>query len=187
MSVFPKTEDRRFETLAAALEEFEFFSPGWLRLDEWMYCDALGQVVGAVVYWFTPGDVAEARSLRRDASGWAFRDLDSPSPLFRLPMILEANTQSPVFVCNGERTAAAMMDAGQVATACAGKAADTDWSPLAERSIVILRPHGGAGWLWAREAFKQCHTNAAKSVRILDAAIELAEMFDGEPLPVEGR
>jgi hypothetical protein len=87
-----------------------------------------------------------------DGSLW--RCCDPPGEklvLFNLPAVLDTDT---VWVAEGEKTAEALIEIGLVATTSAhgaGSAHKTDWSPLADKRVIILPDNDAAGEVYAAE------------------------------------
>ncbi|GIW96061.1 MAG: hypothetical protein KatS3mg110_4102 [Pirellulaceae bacterium] len=70
----------------------------------WTYRDAAGEVVGAVVRWNCP-DGKIIRPIARCSTGWRLTAMPPPRPLFRLPELLAAPADRPIFLVEGEPAA----------------------------------------------------------------------------------
>ena len=116
----------------------------------WDYQDASGELVGKVVRWDKPDGKKQIRPLSRHPDGWVIGGMPEPRPLFRLPELAEA---SVVYVVEGEKAAGAACFIGLTATTSAhgsNGAEQTDWTPLAGKSVVILPDNDPSGQKYAQ-------------------------------------
>lgn len=151
----------------------------------WEYVDAQGHLVGLVVRWDLPQGGKDIRPIARLSDGqWAITAMPEPRPLYRLPDILKADPQTPVIVCEGEKTAEAAAQCGLLATTSSGgaqAAAKTDWTPLAGRNVIVLPDHDEPGRRYADTAARLALEAGAASVKIVylaDYCPELPETGD---------
>lgn len=147
-----KSRGRAFETMSAALHELESKKGQHAML--WIYRDANGQPVGAVVRWDdTTGK--DIRPLSRHADGWRIEAMPSPRPLYNLPELAGVPC---VLVVEGEKCAEAARSLGFTATTSAGgsqTAGKTDWSSLAGKEVWLLRDNDKPGQKYADEVAGQ--------------------------------
>ena len=161
----------------------------------WIYRDADGDEVFRVVrvdYRAADGSKAKSyRPCRRgDDERWLLSRPDLPLPLYNLPAVSAAPPSANVAVLEGEKCAdiAAALGLIPVTTSAHGAQSPqlTDWSPLAGRSVAILRDGDERGAEYA-----------AKVAAILNALdpparihiVSLPGLADGEDVEqfVEGR
>jgi hypothetical protein len=127
----------------------------------WVYRDAAGDEVFRVLridYTAPGGKPAKSyRPCHRAADGkWLLSRPDRLLPLYRLPSILAAPPEAIITVLEGEKCAdiAAALGLPCATTSAHGAKAPwlTDWSPLAGRSVAILRDEGEDGEGYAARA-----------------------------------
>ena len=97
-----------------------------------------------------------------------------PRPLFNLPALL-ADTTSPVYVVEGEKCVDVLADFGFLATTSAGgsqAARLTDWTPLANRRVIVLPDSDEAGVKYADDV--------RSILGMLEATVSVGEL-DGRP------
>jgi hypothetical protein len=119
----------------------------------WLYHDAAGQVIGAVVRWDRE-DGKDIRPLSRDEEGWRIGAMCEPRPLYGLPELLAARADHPVIVVEGEKATDAAKMLGFTATTSSGgaaAAAKTHWSRFAGKEAWILPDNDVAGRRYAEE------------------------------------
>lgn len=135
----------------------------------WRYHDSGGEVVGAVCRWNTPGG-KEIRQLRQERGGWVCRAMEAPRRLYRLPELLAADAESVVHIVEGEKAADAGQSLGLVCVTSAGgsnASEQTDWQPVAGRSVVICPDHDEPGQKYAKVVAQLCRAAGATSVKLL--------------------
>ena len=140
---------------------------------QWIYTDASGNEAGRTLRWNTPAG-KDIRPLRRVPAGWELAAMAEPRPLLNLPALL-ADTKSPVYVVEGEKCVDVLMDFGFLATTSAGgsqAARLTDWSPLANRRVIVLPDNDEAGAGYADDV--------RGILGPLEATVSVAEL-DGRP------
>jgi len=84
---------------------------------------------------------------------WVVGDPPGPLPLYNLYAITQSLTL-PVIVCEGEKSASALIELGYLTTTSAHgakSAAKTDWSPLAGRQVIIWPDNDDAGLAYASD------------------------------------
>ncbi len=164
----------------AHLERSTGFGPSSRKHD---YHDASGLHVGVVVRWdktaTRPKRIRPA-SRKPDGSGWVCCGIPTPRPPYHLPSLLAAPAGLPVFVTEGEKAAEAARGVGLLTTTSAHgskSAAQTDWSALAGRDVVVLPDNDEPGEKYAADVTRLCMAAGAKSVRI----VRLVELWAGMP------
>lgn len=124
-----------FTTADAAVAELE--RQHGLRSSLWTYYDAEGNPCGVVVRWDHPKG-KDIRPVALIDGRWHLCGMPQPRPLYHLPEVVEAAT---VYVCEGEKAADAVQALGLTSTTSAHgsqSASQSDWTPLAGKSVVIL-------------------------------------------------
>jgi putative DNA primase/helicase len=119
----------------------------------WIYRDAGGREAMAVVR-FGDGDDKQFRPYHPIPGGWIVGDPDGLMPLYHLDALPAAGL---VVVCEGEKTTEMVAGLGLTATTSShGSKAflKTDWTPLADRDVVILPDHDEPGEKYAAEVSK---------------------------------
>jgi hypothetical protein len=124
------------------------------RAGRWDYFTARGELVGRVLRYDLPG----GKDGRRDKTfrplaiqpdgRWAVGAMPAPRPLYRLPHLVAVPAHGVVFVTEGEKAADAVVCIGLNATTFSGGTEgvrQTDYSPLAGRTIVLLPDNDAAG------------------------------------------
>jgi hypothetical protein len=177
-----KNQDQVYAMARYALQDLEGrYGPAQAS---WVYRNAQGEPVGMVARW----DQSQGKVIRpisRFPDGWRIAAMPEPRPLYRLPELLQADPQEPVFVLEGEKCAEAAAELGLVATTSSGganAAAKSDWTPLRGRHVVILPDNDAAGRQYAHEVAQLCHRAGVASVKILDLAEYAAELPEGGDL-----
>lgn len=138
----------------------------------WTYHDAAGEPVGMVARWDGPNGKT-IRPVSHTPAGWIIRAMPAPRPLYGLPELRATTPGDRVYVTEGEKAADAARALGLVATTSAGgarAAAQSDWSPLAERDVVILPDHDDAGEKYAADVARLARAAGARSVRVVRLA-----------------
>ncbi len=79
---------KHWETLEAACAALEYHEPTWKRYQLWVYRDASGAAVGAVVRWRNMDGGKVIRPYTRNHLGWASGAMPAPRPLYNLPSLL---------------------------------------------------------------------------------------------------
>lgn len=122
--------------------------------EPWIYFDADGNEIGAVVRWDRPEGGKEIRPFHRTADGWHIRAMTAPRPLYQLSKVIIAKR---VFVTEGEKAANALqmlyVDCSEMAvTTSAGgsnAAHQSDWSALSGKEVFIFPDNDEPGRLYA--------------------------------------
>ncbi len=107
--------------------------------------------------------------------------MPNPCPLYRLPSIL--NSEGPVIVCEGEKTADAAIACGFVATTSphgSRSAFKADWSVLQGRDVVVIPDLDDAGDAYADDVIELCQR--ASSIRVVDLSLIWEGLGDGDDL-----
>lgn len=121
------------------------------------YHTAEGKIVGLIVRWDLSDGKKKFRPVSLIGERWHLAGMPELRPLYGLPEILAAET---VYVCEGEKAADAVRSLGLTATTSAHgsqAAKQTDWRPLAGKSVVILPDND----VKTRAGFKYAETVAA--------------------------
>ncbi|NOT00450.1 MAG: AAA family ATPase [Phycisphaerales bacterium] len=113
----------------------------------WAYQDAAGDEVFRIVRLdgCRGAKPKQYRPLRRSIDGWHIGDPPGLLPLYGLPELAGAST---IWVCEGEKCVEILRDLGLMATTNAhgALASDrTDWTPLADKRVVVCPDHDAAG------------------------------------------
>lgn len=151
-----KAKGRGAATLENAIR-FQREAMGAKGVDPYVYHDAGGRQVGAVVRFNFPDGSKDYRPFRRNESGrWSCQGMPAPRPLYRLPEVIAARG---LIVAEGEKAAKAIQDGlGLLATTAPHGAKSpglADWRVLAGKQVVIWPDNDQAGEEYAREIIKQ--------------------------------
>jgi hypothetical protein len=141
----------------------------------WQYHNADGSDAGAVLRWNLADDRKEIRQVSCVPGGWITSAMPEPRPLFRLPKIIEA---SEVWICEGEKSADAMVLLGLQATTSAGgsnAAKKSDWTPLDGKTVYIVPDADESGERYAREVVELIRKQAP------NATVQVKRLRDDWP------
>ncbi len=115
----------------------------------WDYRNAQGEIIGHVAR-YQGGKTKEGRIakeiipfFKRNGDGFDMGGAIEPRPLFGLDVLAQADPSRAVFICEGEKCAAALQSMGLVAITSQGgsnAAAKADWKPLEGRGRVFILP-----------------------------------------------
>jgi hypothetical protein len=176
---------RSYFTLAAFLRRR--YGEG-TAICSWIYRDADGREVFRVLRIdYRAPDRTKTKSYRpcyRGGDGrWYLSRPDGPLPLYNLPAILAAPPGETISVLEGEKCAdiAAAVGLRHATTSAHGAVAAhlTDWSPLAGRSVAILRDEGDKGEEYAaRVAALLASLDPPAEVRV----VSLPGLSEGEDI-----
>jgi hypothetical protein len=137
----PKPPPQVFPSLDAAIAAYGFGAPDHRH----EYTNIDGDLVDVVLRWGS-GPSKRIRPVSPTGVGWVQRHAQvRPLPLYRLLPVREAGQ---AIVVEGEKDADAIVACGLAATTNlmgAGKAAHTDWAPLAGKQVVIWPDPDTAG------------------------------------------
>ena len=149
----------------------------------WPYHDAAGNPVGLVVRWDLPeGKDVRAVWLLPDGSGWVWKGLPKPLPLYHLPELVATKPGGRVWVVEGEKTAEAARALGLVATTSVGgakRAKGADWGPTAGLELVISPDRDTAGDDYAADVTGLALAAGALSVRVVNLLDLWADLPEG--------
>jgi putative DNA primase/helicase len=143
----------------------------------WPYKNAKGAIHFWVCRWNVVGDGQPGKEIRPLCwlvdKGWRFAHWTAPRPLYNLDRI-QSNLEARIVICEGEKAADAasrIFPKSIVTTSCggAGAARKTDWTPLADRSVLIWRDNDEAGATYEREVATAL-TELGSDVAIVDVA-----------------
>lgn len=116
----------------------------------WEYHDINGSLVGAVLRWNLPGGDKTYRPISLHPDGkWRATAMPQPRPLYQLPLLSVNDT---IYVAEGEKCADALASVGLIATTSSGGASaakHTDWTPLGDKTVIILPDKNDAGARYA--------------------------------------
>ena len=150
------------------------------------YQDADGQGIGLSIR-VNPADGGKRFELwRAAAGGWLPGRLSGKYPLYRLPAVQRST--GPVYLVEGEKCADALADVGLTGTTCimgAGKAKETDLTPLQGRPVVILPDADDAGRAHAQECL--LYTSCWLPVVMVAKARPSASVKSSAVLPMRTR
>ena len=161
------------------------------------YYDAEGRVIGYMCRWDFENADGEADklvlpivycSLGNGQKGWRSAGFPAPRPLYNLPEILR-RPLATVLVVEGEKPAdaAATMFPEMVVTTSAHGAkspAESDWSPLRERSAVICPDNDAIGLEYVNEVAGLVGKAGAASVRVAQVPADFPPKWDlADPMP----
>jgi len=143
----------------------------------WEYRDAAGLLVGVVARW----DTADGKTFRPASlidGGWQGKAMPTSRPLYALPELLAGD--GVVHIAEGEKSADALRSIGLIATTSSGgakSAGQSDWSPLAGRTVVVVPDYDIPGAAYARDVVRLATAAGAKSVAI----VHLLDAWSGMP------
>lgn len=159
----------RYLTLDAAVADIAGrYGPAPTR--HWLYEDARGQPVGAVVRVDRADGTKEVRPLRAGTGGWVVGAMEPPRPLLGLRRLADVAPNEAIYVVEGETCVDAALSLGLTATTSSGgarAAAQSDWTALAGRQVVVLPDRDDAGTRYADDVARLVSQAGASSVRIL--------------------
>lgn len=159
----------------------------------WRYHDAQGALLFAVVRFERDGGkqiLPFTFGTMKRRTGWHWRAPPAPRPLYGLDR-LAARPAAPVIVCEGEKAAdaATALFADHVAITSpqgAHAARQADWTPLAEREVVIWPDADAPGRAYADEAARMARAAGAHRVRIVRVPDDWPAAWDLADTPPEG-
>jgi hypothetical protein len=123
--------------------------------------------LGKLLYWNARFEPKDFRPVMPDGR-WI---LDSPRVLYRLPDLFARGRTEWVWVCEGEKDADNLAEAGLLATTAGSASAwrSVDWSPLAQCFGVILVPDcDDASRKWAEQAATDLYAKGSRKIIVLD-------------------
>jgi len=160
----------------------------------WDYRDARGALLGRV-YRFEPprGKVILPLTFCEGPGGareWRWKACEKPRPLYGLDA-LALHPEAFVVVCEGEKSVEAarrLCPSRVVVTSPGGanSAAKANWSPIAERHIVIWPDADSPGAKYAQEVVRQALAAGAASVAIVSPPSGVKEGWDAADAEDEG-
>jgi uncharacterized protein (DUF927 family) len=163
----------------------------------WAYEDSAGNLHSYVARYDPPGERKQIvpYTYWEDSAGgkWQRKAWPKPRPLFGLDK-LAARPDAPILVTEGEKAAVGLDGRGGAAALLPGyvcitssggarAARSSDWSPVADRDVVIWPDADEAGSEYAKNVARLAHKAGARSVRIVEVA-DLPDGFDlGDEIP----
>ena len=140
----------------------------------WTYHSADGHPVGIAVRWESVAADGKASKVVMPVSlidgAWVNKAMPAPRPLLHLSVLLTLPPGAWVYVCEGEKAAEVARAIGFVATTSAGgskAAAQTDWSPLRDKVVLVLPDNDEPGEAYADDMVALCQKAGAEEVRVL--------------------
>ncbi|CBJ49594.1 phage/plasmid primase, P4 family [Ralstonia solanacearum] len=151
---------------------------------KWDYLDAAGKLIGVVYRYDPPGRGKEFRPWDAKRRKMAPPE---PRPLYNQPGLASA---TQVVLVEGEKCAQALIDAGIVATTAMHGAnapvEKTDWSPLADKTVLIWPDRDKPGWEYAANAAQAILSAGATTCHILYPPEEAGDGWDAADAVAEG-
>lgn len=143
------------------------------RVTTYVYRNTAGTPVGCVFRFdFSDGRRKQIRRARHDGDAWINEDMLPPKPLYLADHVAAAEPDQLMLVAEGEKCVDALVELMLNATCSSGGAhaplADTDWSPLKGRHVIILPDHDKAGQRYGVAAAAQARAAGAARVAILE-------------------
>jgi hypothetical protein len=154
----------------------------------WHYCDAAGVVVRRTARWNLPDRKVIRPQVPDGSGGWRMGEMRGPRPLYRLHGLL-ARRDAPILVVEGERTAdaaAAILSEYRVTTSSGGAhaSAQSDWSPLQGRRVIVWRDADDPGAQYAADVARLAREANAAEVCVVQLPDGLPNGWDlADPLP----
>lgn len=183
-----KPSSRDFATVDDAVATLECTLGPCSR--RWVYTDCSGQPVGETVRWDPPGEQKQIRPVSRQGDHWVIEAMPALRPLLYLTEIAALPDGARVYICEGEKAVDAARAIGLLATTSAGgaeAAAKSDWSPMKNKSVVILSDNDDAGEKYAEQVAILSRRAGADEIRIvrlvdrwpdLSAGGDIADVFE---------
>lgn len=161
----------------------------------WIYRDADGWPLGVVARYAQPDGEKEIRPwtygrLNGGPAGWQSRTWPEPKPLYGLDR-LAARPDVPVVVCEGEKSCdAAERLMSEVVALTSPHGADSagmaDWSPLADRRVVVWPDHDDPGRRYAADVARLALAAGALEVRVVEVPDDWPKGWDLADDPLGG-
>ncbi len=154
----------------------------------WCYHDANDALLMAVARFDMPGGEKQVLPFTCGATGWEWKGLPAPRPLYGLDR-LAARPDAPVLVVEGEKAAdaAAELFADHVTISWQGGCLATgkaDWQPLAGRHLVVWPDNDAPGRKAAVAVERAAMEAGAIATRIVDVPADWPAGWDvADPLP----
>lgn len=147
----------------------------------WRYHDAKGQLAGVAARYETEKG-KEIVPWIPDGGKWRAKAMPTPRPLYRLPQLV-ARKDAPVLIVEGEKTAdkaAELFPDHAVTTNAGGCKAwkQSDWTPLAGRTVVIWPDNDDPGRIFAKNVAERALKDGAKSVAVVEMTEQWPEKWD---------
>ncbi len=150
---------------------------------KWDYTDGQGQLIACVYRYDTP----EGKQYRPWDVKARKTQAPDPRPLYNQQQLA---TVTDVILVEGEKSADALIGQGIAATtAMNGSHAPidkTDWSPLANKNILIWPDKDSAGWAYAQKVGKALAKQKVASVTILEPPEGKPQKWDAADAVEEG-
>ena len=135
--------------------------------DSWEYSVNWCTDAVHVLAYDRPGGGKRYQVVTQHRGGWYIAYPPPPHRLYRLEDVRHAPF---VVVCGGENIARFVRSVGLVATTSLGgphRANQSDWSPLAEKRVMILPSFHAPGAAYARDVARLVHEAGAAEVKIV--------------------
>ena len=142
----PKAAKKTYLSAAEAIAAYGKGDP----VATWNYLDAQSELVLTIARWNKPDGGKDVWPVSSTGTGWIQKGLPKGqlAPLYRLPELLAADLAEVVFVVEGEKCADAAAGIGLLSVTSvggSGRAAGSEWTPLAGRDVGILPDNDEAG------------------------------------------
>lgn len=144
----------------------------------WTYRDIQGRPLFHVARFDPPGQRKQICPLSFWSSGWRWKALPEPRPLYGLDKIAASLSRPsvPVLVCEGEKAAdaaAQLLPACPTTTAANGAQSPNkaDWSSLNGRRVRIWPDHDEPGKRYAADVARLARVAGAVEVEVLDLTV----------------
>lgn len=189
-----KQKGRTYPTLQAAIGAADWAikkdNPDAAFVESWEYHDAKGHVAFVVARWNLPKRKEDTKAKKEfrpfhlAAEGWRISDPPGKLPLFGLRELVAADPSIPVYVVEGEGKARLLRSFGFTVT-CSAHGADgsekTDWTPLADRVVIVLPDANQAGEAYAAAVAAFLH-GLSKPARVKIAKLPGLEPGSGDDI-----
>lgn len=175
----PKKEPKVYASAPDAILDFCNSKGPYTKV--WVYKNAAGTIIGAIVRWEKAGGGKEFFPFSMiGPNQWQNCHMATPRVPYRLPELLDST--GTVVIVEGEKAADAAVDLGQCAiTSVAGsnQAKGTDWAHIKGREVVIVPDNDTPGDKYAKEVARLCYKADAASVSIAKLPQVWAECGEG--------
>ena len=144
----------------------------------WPYQYADGELACYVARFDKPDGGKTFRPLVLENGSWRTKSIPEPRPLYNLPALL-ARTEDTILVVEGEKTTDAaekLVSSYVPITSMNGSKSPqlTDWSPLKDRDVVVLRDNDSGGLQYAEDV-----TNLV--LKVGPSRLRIVQLPDGIP------
>ncbi|MFW5983297.1 MAG: hypothetical protein ACOCQ4_02260, partial [bacterium] len=143
----------------------------------WTYRKKNGEIYGYVVRYGSTTDKKDIIPyFNYETDKWKNgmpKKMNECRPLYNLDQISQADENNTIWIVEGEKAADALINIGILATTSLGGCNNvdkTDWSPLANFSVIIWPDKDDNGWLYAKKVFENLLNinNDENNIEIVD-------------------